>query len=150
MNASQLESLVNSQFVYKLFRGLNFSKTVLNSSTEKEENIYHNIDPNLLKDIKICPEGSTNEKGLCKKRLSNGRVAEIKIMPNTASERALERLRLKACNSENNCQIILKEVGKADKFKPVYELIGNKQVKFLGIFKMNAEFKHKLMQKQEK
>ena len=31
-------------------------------------------------------------------------------MPNTASETALNRLKLKNCNEENNCNIELKEV----------------------------------------
>ena len=54
---------------------------------------------------KVCPEGATNEEGVCYKTLSNGRKAEIKIMPETASENAIERL------GELNFTIELKEVG---------------------------------------
>lgn len=64
--------------------------------------------------------------------LSNGRKAEIKIMPETASQRAIERL------GELGFTIELKEVGKGDEAKAVYELTGNKEGKFLGIFKIMA------------
>lgn len=59
-------------------------------------------------------------------------VKEIKIMPETASETAIAKL------GELNFTIELKEVGKGDDAKPVYELTGNKQGKFLGIFKIIA------------
>lgn len=36
---------------------------------------------------------------------------EIKIMPDTASDRAIERLQIKVCNESNNCTIQLKDVG---------------------------------------
>jgi hypothetical protein len=65
--------------------------------------------------------------------LSNGRNAEVKIMPETASERAIERL------GELNFTIELKEVGKGDDVKIVYELTGNKNGRFLGIFKIQAK-----------
>lgn len=65
--------------------------------------------------------------------LSNGRKAEVKIMPETASTRAIERL------GELNFTVQLKEVGKGDDAKVVYELTGNKEGKFLGIFKIIAK-----------
>ncbi|MEK6855322.1 MAG: hypothetical protein AABX73_03820 [Nanoarchaeota archaeon] len=65
--------------------------------------------------------------------LSNGRKAEIKIMPETASQKAIERL------GELGFNVTLKEVGSGDKTKAVYELTGNKEGKFLGIFKIIAK-----------
>ncbi len=65
-------------------------------------------------------------------QLSNGRNAEIKIMPDAASERAIERL------GELNFTIELKEVGQGENVKAVYELKGEKQGKFLGIIKIKA------------
>ena len=59
-------------------------------------------------------------------------VNEIKIMPETASEKAIERL------GDLGFSVTLKEAGKGDEVKPVYELTGNKQGKFLGIFKIMA------------
>lgn len=71
-------------------------------------------------------------------RLSNGKDAEIKIMPDTASERAIERLQLKVCTPEN-CQIELKEVGQGEQARAVYEVQAQKQVKVLGLFKKQMQ-----------
>ncbi|MBN2367678.1 hypothetical protein JXC34_01570 [Candidatus Woesearchaeota archaeon] len=67
-------------------------------------------------------------------KLSNGKDAEVKVMPDTASEKALERLRLKVCSEDNGCQIELKEVGSGEGAKAAYEVQAQKQAKFLGIF----------------
>ena len=64
--------------------------------------------------------------------LSNGRKAEIKIMPETASQKAIERL------GELGFNIILKEVGNGNNTKAVYELIAKKEGKMLGLFKING------------
>lgn len=64
--------------------------------------------------------------------LNSGRKAEIKIMPDTADKKAVERL------GGFTYPIYLKEVGKGDNAKPVYEYTNNKQGKFLGIFKIMA------------
>lgn len=79
---------------------------------------------------KTCPNNSNEENNKCYKTLSNGRKAEIKIMPDTASATAIARL------GDLGFTIELKEVGKGDDVEPVYELTGNKQGKFLGIFKI--------------
>jgi opacity protein-like surface antigen len=74
-------------------------------------------------------------------QLSNGKNAEIKVMPDTASERAIERLQLKVCNSDNNCSIELKEVGSGEQVKVAYEVQAQKDARFLGLFKtkMNVQ-----------
>jgi len=82
-----------------------------------------------------CPVGSDKDNSKCSMNLSNGRKAEIKIMPETASEKAIERL------GELNFTIQLKEVGKGNETKPIYELTGKKQGKFLGIFKIMERIK---------
>jgi hypothetical protein len=70
--------------------------------------------------------------GKCIKDYSNGRKAEVKIMPQTASQTAIDRL------GELNFTIELKEVGTGNNKEVVYELTGKKQGKFLGIFKIMA------------
>lgn len=72
-------------------------------------------------------------------KLSNGKNAEVKIMPDTASEKALEQLRVRVCSEENDCQIELKEVGTGESTKAVYELKLQKQAKFLGLFKTKMQ-----------
>ena len=80
-----------------------------------------------------------------KVKLSNGRKAEIKIMPDAASERALERLRLKVCSAENNCTIELKEVGKknqtGEERRLAYEVQAERHMRILGLFKTKAQVK---------
>jgi len=71
--------------------------------------------------------------------LSSGRNAEVKVMPDTASETALQRLRLKVCSVENNCNIELKEVGSGEQAKLAYELKTQRQSKFLGMFQIKMQ-----------
>lgn len=67
-------------------------------------------------------------------QLSNGRNAEIKVMPDKASETALERLRLKNCVESEGCSIELKEVGVGDGAKLAYEVKTQRKSRFLGLF----------------
>ena len=80
-----------------------------------------------------CPQGATDENGTCKKTLSNGRKAEIKIMPETASATAIERL------GELGFNVTLKEVGQGNSTRAVYEAVGEKEVKVLGFLKTRAK-----------
>jgi hypothetical protein len=73
--------------------------------------------------------------------LSNGRNAEIKVMPDTASETALNRLRLKVCSEENECVIELKEVGSGEKTKLAYELKTQRNARVFGLFRARMEVK---------
>ena len=56
-----------------------------------------------------CPLNLTQEEFENRTRLyaglSNGKTSEVKIMPDVASERALEILNLQVCSDENNCRI---------------------------------------------
>ena len=81
-------------------------------------------------------EKEEGEETKLKTQLSNGRNAEIKIMPDTANERALERLRLKVCSEENNCTIQLKEVGTN---VLAYELQAERHTRILGLFQAKMQ-----------
>jgi hypothetical protein len=87
-------------------------------------------------------DNETN-KSKIRARLSNGKNAEIKIMPDVASERALERLRLKICNVTNNCTIILKEVenegNNTHNGTAAYEMQVQRHVRILGLFKTRIQ-----------
>ena len=80
-----------------------------------------------------------NNKSILRAKLSNGRKAEIKTMPDTASERALERLRLKVCSTDNNCTIVLKEVGSGEDKKVSYEVQIERHSRILGIFQKKMQ-----------
>lgn len=82
-----------------------------------------------------------NGKSRLKVNLSNGRNAEIKVMPNTAAEKALERLRIRVCNEENNCQIELKETGSDNEKELGYEVQIERHSRILGIFAKKMQVK---------
>ena len=65
--------------------------------------------------------------------LSNGRNAEVKVMPTQAAETALTRLRLKLCEE---CSIELKEVGKGNQSRLAYEIKTTKNAKLFGLFQV--------------
>lgn len=65
--------------------------------------------------------------------LSNGRKAEIKVMPETASAKAIERL------GELGFNVTLKEVGSGNSTKAVYHLEAIKDAKILGFIKTKAK-----------
>jgi len=70
-------------------------------------------------------------------QLSNGKNAEVKLMPDEASQKAMQQLRLKVCSEENGCQIELKEVGNGEQLRAAYEVRAQKQTKLFGIFGMD-------------
>ena len=105
-----IEVLVNGSII-KIKRGNSTVRTSLIVSPEKR------------------PEGT-----ILKAKLSNGRNAEIKVMPDTAAERALDRLRLKVCSEANNCTMELKEVGSGEQTRAVYEVQVERRARILGIF----------------
>jgi hypothetical protein len=71
--------------------------------------------------------------------LSNGRNAEIKVMPDTASETALQRLRLRNC--DENCTIELREVGVGNRTMAAYEVRAQRNSRVFGLFRarMNVQ-----------
>tara|TARA_Y100000310_G_C20611122_1_gene778062 strand:- start:408 stop:1508 length:1101 start_codon:yes stop_codon:yes gene_type:complete len=102
-----------------------------------------NISFHEFKEIIMAEFGNKTEdgeEGEVKVYLSNGRKANLKIMPNVASNVALARLRLRNCNEENNCSIELKEVGKGEgnKTRAAYEIQIQRHHKLLGIFRIKA------------
>jgi len=88
--------------------------------------------------MNITQEQEQN-RSMLKAKLSNGKNAAVKVMPDRASETALARLRLKVCSAENNCTIELKEVGNGNQTRAAYEVQAQKQARFLGLFKMKMQ-----------
>ena len=74
-------------------------------------------------------------------KLSNGKNAEVKVMPDTASEKALEQLRMKVCSEENNCTIELKEVGSKEQTQLAYELKTQRKAKVFGLIAAKMQVK---------
>ena len=86
--------------------------------------------------LNITQEQDQNRTTL-RAQLSNGQYAEIKIMPDTASDTAIARLQLKVCSPDNNCSIELKETGTGNQTRAVYEVQAQKQARVFGIFAAN-------------
>lgn len=88
--------------------------------------------------LEMTQEQEQNRTKL-KTTLSNGKNVEIKVMPDTASERAIERLRLVNCVAEEGCTIELKEVGTGEEVKAVYEVKAEKNAKVLALFQTKMQ-----------
>jgi hypothetical protein len=89
-------------------------------------------------DLEITSE-QVQERVRLMTALSNGRNAEIKVMPNTASETALERLRLRICTADRNCSIELKEVGQGNQTRLAYEVQTQRESRVFGLFKAQMQ-----------
>jgi hypothetical protein len=83
----------------------------------------------------LTNKGEENGPVMMEASLSNGKNAEVKVMPDTASEKALERLKLKNCVEEQGCLLELREVRDKEDSKVVYQLKAQKESKVLGLFK---------------
>lgn len=114
------------------FKGERGNIIIREISDDKKEIIVEKI--NARTGLNLTVEDLNNETGLGA-WLSNGRHAIIKFMPDKASERAIERLKLKVCNESNNCIIELKEVGIGNKTRIAYEISAEENSKVLFIFK---------------
>jgi hypothetical protein len=75
------------------------------------------------------------EDGRVRVRLANGRNAEVKIMPETASERALERLRLRNCIESEGCVLRLREKIQGNETSLVYEMDTERTARVFGLLK---------------
>ncbi len=110
---------------------------------KKEGNKTRLRDRNLSADCDECnlnEENETDHNQTFNVHFKNGKNALIKIMPDTAAARALERLRLKVCSSDNNCTIQLKDVGQRvgdneTQTRAAYEIQIERHARILGIFK---------------
>ncbi|HVY01489.1 MAG TPA: hypothetical protein VHA12_01860 [Candidatus Nanoarchaeia archaeon] len=65
--------------------------------------------------------------------LSNGAYADLKVLPDVAAERAVERMKAKC--EERNCSVELKEVGNGNQTRAVYEVKTEKEARMLFVFK---------------
>ena len=93
-----------------------------------------NVSAECSQECNMTQEMVQNQTRLYAK-MSNGNNAEIKVMPDVASEKAMEKLQLKNCVESEGCSLELKEVGKGNQTRMAYEVQAKKEYKMLGIFK---------------
>jgi len=104
--------------------------TIHELSDDRKEIIANKI--NARTGLNLTAEDINNETVL-RAYLSNGRFAEIKIMPDKVSEIALAVLRAKC--EIRNCTLELKEVGIGNKTRLAYAIETEKQSRLFFIFK---------------
>jgi hypothetical protein len=144
-NASNISKQVREQVQEKLIaisQG-NFSFQGKQIMIKKMNNIRKQIRVRNISaetDLELFQEQEQNQTKL-RAELSNGKNAEIKVMPDTASETAIQRLKLKVCSEQNNCTIELKEVPVRTKNQSrlSYEVRAEKHSKILGLFRKRME-----------
>lgn len=102
-----------------------------------------NFETNLSIETEFVP---TLNQTRIRAKLHNGEAKELKVMPDEALQRVLERLRLRYCNQtndENNCALRLKEASKGEIKQAMYEIQVERHARILGIFskkmRVNAE-----------
>lgn len=110
---------------------------------EKGNNMQINITDNETKiraqnievnsSLVIIPKQEQNRVAL-HTNLSNGRNAEIKVMPITASQTAITHLQMNYCNESNGCVIQIKEVGEGNQTRAAYQIQAVKRAKLIGLF----------------
>lgn len=81
------------------------------------------------------------EQNQIRAQLSNGKYTDIMVMPDVASEIAIERLRLRVCSEENNCTIELKETKQGNETKAMYEVKAEKNARLFGLIQMKMQVK---------
>lgn len=119
-------------YVYEDILEVEVPEMGLNKKRLRVNNVSANCDCNLTQE-------RVQNKTKLYAGLSNGRNAEVKIMPDAASETALQRLRLKNCVEEEGCKIELKEVGQGEGARLVYEMKTQKRAKVFGLFKAKMQ-----------
>ena len=107
--------------------------TVREFNNDKKELIVGRINAKYR--INITADEFDGNITALRTRLSNGKNASVKIMPDMASEVALTRLRAKCL--ERNCSVELKEVGNGGRARLAYEVKTEKDSRVLFLFKKN-------------
>lgn len=120
----------SGNFTTSLGQYLNVREIVSGMLELRENNVSVKTKLNLTK--------SENGEDILEAELNNGSRIEIKVMPSRASETAIAKLKIKACDESNNCTIELKEVGKNKEARLAYQVKAEKKVKVLGLFKAKA------------
>ncbi len=106
--------------------------TIRDLSNEQKAIIAGNI--NAKTGLNLTSDDINGSLGsMLRARLSNGRFADIKVLPDTASAVALARMQAKC--KERNCTVELKEVGIGNKTRAAYVIETEKGSRFLFVFK---------------
>jgi hypothetical protein len=96
---------------------------------EKKELIVGKINAKTGLNLTVDDLENESVRGALRAELSNGRFAQIKVMPDKAAAIALYRMRANC--PESTCSVALKEVGEGDEKKLAYEIETEQESSFL-------------------
>ena len=136
-NAERIEKIIKFKNKIRENKGIiefNCKKIIVNEIGQERKEIIigkMNAKTGLNLSIEDIENGTVGQ--ILRAYLSNGRYADIKIIPDTASEIALKRLRAKCI--DRNCSLELKEVGKGNETRLKYELETEKDSNIFFIIK---------------
>ena len=85
--------------------------------------------------LSITAETDSAGRTRIKAMMENGQEREVMIMPDVASEVALEQVRSRVCSTDNDCTLELKSVGRESEEKIQYEMELKQDSKIFGLFK---------------
>jgi len=137
-NESEVETHSNYQFTDENGKEYQIeikTKTKMKNGKkgESEQEIeFHGY--NFSSALKVHFRNEGNESKL-KVNLSNGEEREVKVLPDVASQNAIDVFR------SRNITVELKEVGDGTNKEVVYEADGEKEVKLFGFIKVQAKLK---------
>lgn len=127
------ESETEAHYKYKGSDGKEYEvqvKTKIHNGEMEQEMEFHGY--NVSSKLQIHVENKGNESKL-RVNLSNGEQRDVKILPDVASERAIQVFQ------SRNITVQLKEVGNGTNSSLVYEADGEKEVKILGFINAKAK-----------
>jgi hypothetical protein len=92
-------------------------------------------------ELNITQETGDDNTTRLKVKLRKGMEKEIKVLPDSAMQISMEKVKLSECNEENNCTMKLIELVDGQDVKVVYKFNAMKEKKFLWIFKYKSKVK---------
>lgn len=104
-------------------------------SNSDKESILARIE--LEKGLDITVGNNVSLGSVLRVYLSNGNYAEIRVLPETASTTA--QANLNATCEENGCEIELKETGRGENARAVYEVEVEKDARIFGFMKTKMD-----------
>ncbi len=105
---------------------------------------FDDEEVNTSLEVEVENASDKGNKTRVRAKLQNGERKQIMVMPETAAEKALERVRLRTCNSELNCTLELKEVPVGNEKRLAYEMHAERPARVLGLFRARMEIRARI------
>jgi hypothetical protein len=134
------QPVVFNQIKFNEYNGVNGEKIQVRELAQNVNELRVN-NTSVRTNLDITTETNFEGRTKLKTMLKNGQIREIMIMPDVASEKALDALKIHVCSVNNNCTIQLKSIGNNTKEKIQYEMNAKKDSRIIGIFPLNMQLR---------